>query len=182
MSQVAIVPVRGLAAEAAMFVCGEDESIWAAIEKALDNSYGFVFVNDATGALRGFATLSDMRQSLAKGGHLLSVKVGQVARPWGTSNEPLGVDPVFDAAGHFTNIAFSANQPFLARESACPEFSGKTSGKDKAAFAPGWSPPDNYPRSSSTTTSILSAVSGTSSIAEVAEGCTGASSGRACWI
>lgn len=114
MSQAAIVPVRALAPEAAPFVCGADESIWVAIEKALDNSYGFVFITDAAGAMRGFATLADMRQSLSKGGHLFSMKVGEVVRPWGTSNEPLGIDPVVDAAGHITNIAYSANQPFLA--------------------------------------------------------------------
>lgn len=114
MSQAAIAPVRSLEPEAAPFVCGQDESIWAGVEKALDNSYGFVFVTDQGGALRGFATLADMRQAIAKGGHLFAVKLGDVIRPWGTSSEPLGIDPVVDAAGRIINIAFSANRPFLA--------------------------------------------------------------------
>ncbi|HEX5006055.1 MAG TPA: aminotransferase class I/II-fold pyridoxal phosphate-dependent enzyme [Hyphomonadaceae bacterium] len=114
MSQATILSVRALAPEAAPFVCGQDESIWVGVEKALDNSYGVVFVADAAGLLRGFATLADMRQALAKGGHLFSVKLNDVARAWGTSNEPLGIEPVLDAAGHITNVAFSANQPFLA--------------------------------------------------------------------
>jgi perosamine synthetase len=114
MSQAAVVPVRALAPEAAPFVCALDDSIWVGVEKALDNSYGFVFVTDASGVLRGFATLADMRQALARGGHLFAVRLGEVVRAWGSSNEPLGVDPVLDAGGHITNVAFSANQPFLA--------------------------------------------------------------------
>ena len=114
MSQAAIISVRALAPDAVPFVCGADEAIWVAIEKALDNSYGFVFITDAAGALRGFATLADMRQALGKGGHLFSIKAGEVVRAWGTSKEKLGVDPVVDAAGHITGVTFSESQPFLA--------------------------------------------------------------------
>lgn len=114
MSQAAILPVRTLAPEAAPFVCGEEESIWVGVEKALDNGFGFVFVTDAAGVLCGHATLTHMRNAIRKGGHLHSLKLGDMAAAWGSTQEPLGVEPVLDGANRITSVDLSGKQPFLA--------------------------------------------------------------------
>jgi perosamine synthetase len=114
MSYDASSSARMLAPDAVPFVCSESESLWVAIERSLDNSFGFVFVTDAEGILRGYATLTHMRQAIRKGAHLHSIKVGDVAEAWGTAKEPLGVEPVLDARGQITGIDRSGRQPFLA--------------------------------------------------------------------
>jgi perosamine synthetase len=105
---------RALSPEAEPFACNAADSLWVAIERALDNAFGFVFVLDATGALVGYATLTQMRAAIRKGAHLHDIKVGDVAEPWGTAREPLGVDPVLDARGLLSGIDMRARQPFLA--------------------------------------------------------------------
>jgi perosamine synthetase len=114
MSQASLLPVWSPAPEAAPFVCQQDESIWVGVEKSLDNSFGYVFVTDAAGVLRGYASLTLMREAIRKGGHLHSLKLGEIARDWKTVSEPMGVLPVLDGAGRVTSIDISGAQPFLA--------------------------------------------------------------------
>ncbi|RYG98224.1 MAG: hypothetical protein EON57_12815, partial [Alphaproteobacteria bacterium] len=102
------------AQEAVPFVCQQDESIWAGAEKALDNSFGVVFVTDAAGALRGHATLAHIRDGIRKGGHLMGLKLGEVMRDMASVESPLGVEPVLDANGRVLSISMAGEQPFLA--------------------------------------------------------------------
>lgn len=114
MSQSVRLTDWTLAQEAAPFVCQQDESIWAGAEKALDNSFGVVFVVDATGVMRGHATLAHIRDGIRKGGHLHGLKLGDVMRDYASVEAPLGVEPVLDAAGRILTINMAGEQPFLA--------------------------------------------------------------------
>lgn len=114
MSHTSLHPVNTLASEALPFVCTTSDSLWVGVEKALDNSFGFVFVTDAAGVLSGYATLSHMRAAIRKGGHLHALKLGDLAAAWGSANDPLGVEPVLDNGGRITGIDMSGKQPFLA--------------------------------------------------------------------
>jgi TonB family protein len=74
---------------------------------------------------------------------------GEPTAEWATQVRALADAYYEERRQLVTKLKPAANPQFLPRESACPEVSGKTSGKEKAAYAPGWSPPDNYPGMSS---------------------------------
>jgi len=97
----------------AAMVCGAADPLWTGLERALDNGKGFVFVTDANGALKGYADLAAMRAAFMKGGHLNGVTLGDVASPWGTAKEPLGVAPILDANDQILGLDESGPQPFL---------------------------------------------------------------------
>ena len=97
----------------AAMTCAQGDVLFAGLEKALDNGRGFVFVTDAAGKLAGYADLAMMREAFMKGGHLSGQTVGDVAAPWGTAKETLGVEPVLDGEGRLSGIDESGPQPFL---------------------------------------------------------------------
>ncbi|WP_373003079.1 DegT/DnrJ/EryC1/StrS family aminotransferase [Hyphomonas sp.] len=97
----------------AAMTCVETDALFAGLERALDNGRGFVFVTDAGGRLKGFASLAAMRQAFLKGGHLTSQTLGDVAEPWGSSSVLLGVEPVLNGEGRLIGIDEDVPQPFL---------------------------------------------------------------------
>lgn len=97
----------------AAMMCAEGDPLFAGLERALDNGRGFVFVTDTSGVLKGYADLTAMRAAFLKGGHLSSQTLGDVAAPWGTAKEPLGVEPVLDGEGRIIGLDDSGPQPFL---------------------------------------------------------------------
>lgn len=97
----------------ATLACAEGDALWAGLERALDNGRGFVFVTDASGRLKGFASLAMMRKALMQGGHLANQTLADVAAPWGTALEPLGVEPQLDGEGRIIGLDVSGPQPFL---------------------------------------------------------------------
>lgn len=99
--------------KAVAMTCVEGDALFTGVERALDNGRGFVFVTDADGVLKGYASMAAMRGAFLKGGHLANQTLGDVAEPWGTSSEPLGAEPVLDGAGRLVGVNEDVPQPFL---------------------------------------------------------------------
>lgn len=88
------------------------DSMWSAIEAALDNGFGLVFVTDEAGKLLGQATLDDMRASLKAGRHLDDPKAGDFVKPWTDAADAV-LAPVCGSDGRLTDISVRAERGFV---------------------------------------------------------------------
>lgn len=80
-------------------ICEANDGLWVAIERALDNGFGLVFVVGQDGALIGELPLSRMRVALRDGLHLSHTTAGELAIPWEEGRSDLPIAPVIDPHG-----------------------------------------------------------------------------------
>ncbi len=95
------------------FTCRETDGLWTAIERAVDNGFGIVFVTNADGALTGHITLDRLREAIRKGVHLEQVSMGELALPWSSGNQPASVIPVLDDRGRIAAVRTRPEAGFL---------------------------------------------------------------------
>ncbi|MEY9324841.1 aminotransferase class I/II-fold pyridoxal phosphate-dependent enzyme [Sinorhizobium fredii] len=86
------------------FICQATDGLWVAIEKALDNGFGLVFVVGADGALIGQLTLHRMRAALRDGLHLRHTTAAELAAPWEEADAALPIVPVTDSHGRVISV------------------------------------------------------------------------------
>lgn len=86
------------------FSVAATDSVWVAIERALDNGYGVVFVTRPDGTLLGAAHLDQLRAGLREGRHLQSPRVEDFTKPWRDCANAVAA-PVCDAHGKLVDIA-----------------------------------------------------------------------------
>jgi perosamine synthetase len=94
------------------FACRAEDGLWTAIEKAIDNGFGLVFVLDAGGVVTGHATLEDMRSAVRQGQHLGPATVGDVM----TAGLPVAgdaVSAVLNSAGQLVRVDCRPDARFL---------------------------------------------------------------------
>jgi perosamine synthetase len=101
------------AADAARFVCRSKDGLWTAIERALDNGHGLVFVTDDDGVLIGHAGLSEMRAAVRKGAHLGFANVADVTVPGLPQGDAQAVTPILDAARRVVAVKLRPEATFL---------------------------------------------------------------------
>jgi perosamine synthetase len=94
------------------FCVRASDGLWVAIEKALDNGHGIVFVTDENGKLIGQATLDALRAAIRVGRHREIETVAAYATPWVESADAV-VNPVLDAEGRLTDIAIKQERAFV---------------------------------------------------------------------
>ena len=107
--------VASIEAEAGIagFVCRATDSMWTAIERALDNGYGLVFVTGSSGEAVARLTLQELREAIRAGVHLGHATLGDIARP-GDLNDPASpVAPILDARRHIVGIEKRQGAAFL---------------------------------------------------------------------
>jgi len=97
----------------ARFVCREDDTLWAGIERALDNGLGVVFVVDRTGALVGRASLDELRAVVRTGAHLGVVRMGDVTVASGWENGSGPLTPILDSASRIIDMRVRPEADFL---------------------------------------------------------------------
>lgn len=95
------------------FVCRATDSLWTAIERALDNGFGLVFVTGGDGEALGRLTLGDLRQALREGAHLGNASVGGIVGPCSLDDADSPVAPVLDARGRIVGIGKRPGAAFL---------------------------------------------------------------------
>lgn len=100
-------------ADVAPFVCRSTDGLWVAIERALDNGHGLVFVTDDAGVLVGRARLDELRAAIRDGAHLGDVTVGDVMSPGLPDGDAQPVRPVLDAKGRVTSVDVRPEAAFL---------------------------------------------------------------------
>jgi perosamine synthetase len=105
--------LHGAAAELNRCVCREDDGLWAAIERALDNGYGAVFVTDPAGRMTGIATLDQLRAAVRKGAHLGFARVGDVAAKWEPAASTAMLVPILDGDGRIVDVKACPEAGFL---------------------------------------------------------------------
>lgn len=105
--------VTGTQAAADGFVCRATDSLWTAIERALDNGFGLVFVTGGDGEALGRLTLGDLRQALREGAHLGNASVGGIVSPCSLDDADSPVAPVLDARGRIVGIGKRPDAAFL---------------------------------------------------------------------
>jgi len=98
----------------ARFVCREDDTLWAGIERALDNGHGVVFVVDRAGAPVGRASLEDLRMAVRRGAHLGVARMGDVIVSRGSASQPGPIAPVLDGRGRIVDVRVNSEGGFLA--------------------------------------------------------------------
>jgi perosamine synthetase len=95
------------------FVCRDTDTLWTAIERALDNGFGLVFVTGGDGEALGRLTLGDLRQALREGAHLGNASVGGIVGPYSLDDADSPVAPVLDARGRIVGIGKRPDAAFL---------------------------------------------------------------------
>lgn len=105
--------VTGTQAAADGFVCRATDSLWTAIERALDNGFGLVFVTGGDGEALGRLTLGDLRQALREGAHLGNASLSGIVRPGSLDDADSPVAPVLDARRRIVGIEKRPGAAFL---------------------------------------------------------------------
>lgn len=105
--------VTSSVADPARFVCEESQSLWAGIERALDNGLGVVLVTNSAGTLVGQANLDAMRAAIRKGAHLGELRLGEVATPCRAGEWAGPVMPVVDGANRIVEVRVRPEAGFL---------------------------------------------------------------------
>jgi perosamine synthetase len=107
--------VAGIETEAGTtgFVCRATDGLWTAIERALDNVYGLVFVTNGDGEAIGRLTLQDLRQALRDGVHLGHASLGEIIRPGSLNDTDSAVAPVLDERRRIVGIEKRPDATFL---------------------------------------------------------------------
>jgi perosamine synthetase len=100
-------------ADTSLFTCRADEALWAGVERAIGNGFGLVFVTDASGALAGYAKLSDMRAAIRSGAHLGLARMGDVAVPCDCDDQSAAVIPILDDGGRIVDVHLQPEAEFL---------------------------------------------------------------------
>lgn len=95
----------------ARFAVRAGDSMWVAIETALDNGFGAVFVIDDDDRLIGWTRLEDLRAGLRAGDHLRESKAGEMAKPW-TEAAGAVLMPHVDAAGRLVDVSVHGERAF----------------------------------------------------------------------
>lgn len=95
------------------FFCRATDSMWTAIERALDNGFGLVFVTGSNGEAMGRLTLGDLRQALRDGAHLGNATLGEIVRPCGLDDADSPVAPVLDERRRVVGIEKRPGAAFL---------------------------------------------------------------------
>jgi len=95
------------------FVCRATDSLWTAIERALDNGFGLVFVTGGDGEALGRLTLGDLRRALRDGAHLGNASLGGIVRPGSLDDADSPVAPALDAGGRIVGIERKPGAAFL---------------------------------------------------------------------
>lgn len=101
------------ATDVTRFICGTKDGLWTAIERALDNGYGVVFVVDDEGALVGHAGLDEMRTAVRNGAHLGHASVADVLIPGLPQDDAPVVTPVLDAKRRIVAVKVRPEARFL---------------------------------------------------------------------
>ena len=104
---------KAMSAACEPFVCSQDDSLWAGIEKALDNGYGVVFVVDETGRLLGRIGLEEMRARIRAGDHLHTVRLGDIATDANIGDASAAVAPLLGKMGHLVDVRLQPEATFL---------------------------------------------------------------------
>lgn len=105
--------VTNMEAAADGFVCRSTDSMWTAIERALDNGFGLVFVTGGNGEALGRLTLGELRQALRSGAHLGNASLGEIVRPGGLDDADAPILPVLDARRRITGVERRPDAAFL---------------------------------------------------------------------
>src|SRR5262245_37328614 len=86
------------------YICGDGEGLWLAIERALDNGYGAVFVTDAAGAITGVASLDHLRAAVRGGAHLGFARLGDIAVKWDPTDDSMPLEPILDDSKRIVGV------------------------------------------------------------------------------
>jgi perosamine synthetase len=89
---------------AARFTCRDADGLWVAIERAVDNGFGVVFVTDSAGAMTGILELETLRAAIRKGAHLDLTRAGDLAVAWTGEAGKGTVTPVLDTQNRIVDI------------------------------------------------------------------------------
>jgi perosamine synthetase len=101
------------------FICQQGESVFAAIEKCLDNGLGICFVVDDNRKLRGRIRLDELRQALRDGRLLAEPSVGGLLERTGEPSDELeaekndAVRPLVDRHGCLIGVAVDRSRCFV---------------------------------------------------------------------
>ncbi|MBR0666977.1 aminotransferase DegT [Roseomonas hellenica] len=87
------------------------DSLWAGLERALDNRTGILFITDDAGILLGQVTLDAMRAAIQKGAHLHAITLGELAASTDTVSS---LEPVLDPSGRLTGVVERGDRRGLA--------------------------------------------------------------------
>ena len=96
------------------YVCGEGDGLWLAIERALDNGYGAVFVTDAAGAMTGVASLDHLRAAVRRGAHLGFARLGDIAVKWDPADDSIPLEPILDDSKRIVGVKVRPRAKLLA--------------------------------------------------------------------
>ena len=97
----------------ARFSVRAGDGMWRAIERALDNGFGLVFVVADDGLLLGQASLADLRAALRVGRHLDEPRAGDFAKRWIDADDAV-LAPVCDDHGRLIDVAVRSERAFTA--------------------------------------------------------------------